>query len=200
MKLQHAAMAAAAVSPGQMRRGYRQAIWQGEANTQCSAGQERGYGALRLLTLAMLRLPELYLYAHLTHACEDELSEHGEDEPQRASVLVLVLGAVADNAAGALRLAHRALETHGCALHYEIAAWVTRALDRAREQLEHGAAADDDDGLADGIALDQARLAAVALTRATAATSGDPMQVADQIAHGLGHLLAVYLITREAGG
>ena len=182
-----------------MRRAYERAVWQGAANTQCSAEQERAYGALRLLTLATLRLPDVTLFAHLAHACELELAERDDGGPQRASVLVL--GEMADHATGALRLSHRALETHGRRLSYEIEAWVTCAVDRARDQLARARdAADVDDGLEIGVTLEQARLATVALTRATAATEGDPLLVADQIAHGLGHLLAVYLIAREAGG
>ena len=199
MNLQRAALAAAATSAGQMRRAYDRAVWQGAANTQCGVEQERAYGALRLLTLATLRLPDVTLFAHLAHAGELELAELDDGGPQSASVLVL--GEMAGHATGALRLSHRALETHGRQLSYEIEAWVTRAVDRARDQLARARdAADVDDGLEIGVTLEQARLATVALTRATAATEADPLLVADQIAHGLGHLLAVYLIAREAGG
>jgi hypothetical protein len=201
VNLQQAALAAAATSGEEMRRAYRRAVWQGAANTQCSAEQERAYGALRLLTLATLRLPDLVLYAHLAHACEEELRERGEDGPQRTSVLVLA--AVADRATGALRLTHRALQTHGRELGYAVGAWVECALDRTREQLDARsptATGGNGDELELGVTLEQAKLATVALTRATAATAGDPMLVADQIAHGLGHLFAVCLIAREAGG
>lgn len=46
------------------------------------------------------------------------------------------------------------------------------------------------------MALEKARSATVALTRATAATPGDLMLVPAQVADGLGHLLAIYLIAR----
>jgi hypothetical protein len=40
----------------------------------------------------------------------------------------------------------------------------------------------------------QARRAAIAITRATAATADDRMLVPEELANGLGHLLAIYLI------
>jgi hypothetical protein len=55
--------------------------------------------------------------------------------------------------------------------------------------------AEDDEPL---VALEEARSAAVALTRATAATAGDRMLVPEQVANGLGHLLAIYLIGKAA--
>ncbi len=47
------------------------------------------------------------------------------------------------------------------------------------------------------LALDQARLATIALTRATASTANDPMPVPGQIADALAHLLAIYLVAVE---
>jgi hypothetical protein len=47
------------------------------------------------------------------------------------------------------------------------------------------------------VMLDQARLATLALTRATASTANDPMLVPGQVADALAHLLAIYLIAVE---
>ena len=47
------------------------------------------------------------------------------------------------------------------------------------------------------MALEQARLATLALTRATASTANEPMLVPGQIADALGHLLVIYLIAVE---
>jgi hypothetical protein len=47
------------------------------------------------------------------------------------------------------------------------------------------------------VMLDQARLARLALTRATASTASDPMLVPGQIANALAHLLAICLIAVE---
>jgi hypothetical protein len=45
--------------------------------------------------------------------------------------------------------------------------------------------------------LEQARLATLALTRATASTANEPMLVPGQIADALGHLFVIYLIAVE---
>ena len=71
---------------------------------ECTAEEERTYSPLRLLTLATLHLPDLALYAYLL----DVIDEDAEVDRVR-DVLVEEMGATA---AGALRLAHRALETH----------------------------------------------------------------------------------------
>ena len=192
--MRRATIAAAAASPAQTRRAYSRAIAQGAANTHRTARKERAYGALRLLTLATLRLPDLALYAHLAHVCDDEVAERNVQESPGASLVVL--RAVSDISAGALRLAHRALESHGHELDYTVSAWVTQAIDHAGERLD---AAPAEHEFVVGVTLELARLATSALTRATAATAEDPMLVPDQIADALGLLLAVYLIASEAG-
>jgi hypothetical protein len=193
VKLQQAVLVAAAASATQMREAYRRAVLEGSANTQCTARQERDYGTLRLLTLATLRLPDLTLYAHWAHVCDDRCDQRARQ------ISLLVLRAVADLACGALRLAHRALESHCHELDYESAAWVTRAIDRASDQLHERPGREDFDAYEVGVTLGLARLAMISLTRAIAATVDDPMLVPDQLAHGLGHLFAVYLIARQAG-
>jgi hypothetical protein len=45
--------------------------------------------------------------------------------------------------------------------------------------------------------LDQARLATLALTRATASTANDPMLLPGEIADTLAHVLAIYVIAVE---
>ena len=70
-----------------------------------------------------------------------------------------------------------------------------RAVEGTRDQLSGSVA--DDESLP--VALEQARLATLALTRATASTASDPMLVPGQIADALGHLLVIYLIAVEVG-
>ncbi|HTP20994.1 MAG TPA: hypothetical protein VMJ65_15425, partial [Solirubrobacteraceae bacterium] len=78
---------------GELREAYAVAVSQGVESTWCAAAQERGYGTLRLLTLATLRLPDLFLYAHVTQAfCED---------PEVDRVPMVVVDAVRVIAAGA---------------------------------------------------------------------------------------------------
>ena len=164
---------------------YAVAVARGANNTGCTAEVERGYGTLRLLTLALVRLPDLALCAHLL-----DMVDEREDDP-------LVARATSDVAAGALRLANRALEIHGRDVGYQTDAWIDLALLQTSARLGCQATADDDDV---PVALDEARSATLALTRATAATAGDRMLVPEQLAQGLGHLMAIFAIARAAGG
>jgi hypothetical protein len=165
-----------------MRSMYVRAVAHGVANTQCSVEHERGYEALRLLTLATLRLPDLAVYGELLHSHDDEVS-----------AVCLVAQALIGASAGAMRLAHRALEVHALEVGYRTDAWVERALQGAGDELH----ARDEVEESLPLALDQARIATIALTRATASTANDPMLVPGQIADALAHLLAIYLVAVE---
>ena len=68
--MQRALKVAAATSELEMRRAYRRAVADGASNTG-TPDRERDYGALRLLTLATLRMPDLVLYAGLADVYED---------------------------------------------------------------------------------------------------------------------------------
>jgi hypothetical protein len=153
------------------------ALAHGGTNTACPADEERLFGTLRLTTLAMVRLPDLAMIAQVLHTGGDE-----DDFVPRVACGV---------AGSALRLAHRALETHGRDLGYEIAVWtddarLTAAVELAREH-------DDEPPLV----IEQLRLATLALTQATAAISEDRMLVPDLLALTLAHLLVVYLIAER---
>jgi hypothetical protein len=192
VNLQRAVLVAGAASDAQLRESYLRAVLEGAATTQCTVREERCCGTVRLLALAALRLPDLTLYAHWAQVCDDSCD---------ARARRVVLRAVADLACGALRLVHRALERHCHDLDEgSAAAWVTRAIDHARERLHEHPGHRDFDTHEVGVALGLARLAMLSLTRAIAATIDDQRLVCEQLAEGLGHLFAVYLIARQAGG
>ena len=177
------AMAAVAALDVRRRRAmYGRAVAFGIANTQYSSERERQFGALRLLTLATVRLPDVALYGELLHS-------HAAERCACSLVAQTLIGA----SSGALRLAHRALEMHALEVGYQAEAWVERAVDGAGDELSGSLA--DEEGLP--VALEQARLATLALTRATASTANEPMLVPGQIADALGHLLVIYLIAVE---
>ena len=72
MSVNRAVAIAAAADQTELRSLYGQAVSHGAANTLCTPEEERAYGTLRLLTLATLRLPDLYLYAHLLEALDED--------------------------------------------------------------------------------------------------------------------------------
>src|SRR5206468_8701061 len=89
-------------------------------NTACRPEEERLYGTLRLMMLAILRLPDLAMIAQLMHM---------DDEDR------VVLRVACDVAGGALRLVHRALETHGRDVGYDIGGWIDDALSTVAVEL-----------------------------------------------------------------
>ena len=95
---------AAAADEARLRRAYAAGVAHGAAITRCTAEEERTYSPLRLLTLAALHLPDLALYAYLL-----DLMDEDDELDQVRAMLAREVGATA---AGALRLAHRVLETH----------------------------------------------------------------------------------------
>jgi hypothetical protein len=185
MNMNRAVATAAAADEPQLRRAYSAALAHGSRSTQCSAAEERAYGTLRLLTLATLRLPDLFLYAHVLQVFDED--------PDVERVPPVIVAAVRTIASGALRLGHRALETHARNVGYETGTWVDRALEQAGAWLYCQVDVEVP------VLLDQARRAAIAITRATAATADDRMLVPEEIANGLGHLLAIYLIATTIG-
>jgi hypothetical protein len=185
MSVNRAVAIAAATDETELRSSYERAVSHGAANTLCTPKEESAHGTLQLLTLATLRLPDLYLYAHLLEALDEE--------PTVEPVPQLVTSRLGEIAAGALRLAHRALETHADELGYQPGAWVERALERAHMQLS------GDLERGEQSLVDEARQCAIALTRAIAATAADAMLVSGELADGLARLLALYLIATTLG-
>ncbi len=139
-------VAAAALDARRRQMMYGRAVAFGVANTQCSSERECQFGALRLLTLATLRLPDVALYGELLHCHAAE---------QRACCR-LVARTLIGASSGAMRLAHRALEMHALELGYRAHAWVQRAVDGAGDELS--ASTETEEHLP--VALEQARLAA----------------------------------------
>lgn len=155
------------------------AVARGVANTHCSIEQERRHGVLRLLTLATVRLPDLAVFGELLH------SQDGEGRSD-----CLVAQALSGASSGAVRLADRGLEMHSLDVGYRVDAWLERALDGACDELQHTVAAGGSPAT-----LDQARLATLAQTRATAWMANDPMLVPGQTPDALAHLLAIYVMS-----
>jgi len=180
MSVNRAVAIAAAADQTELRSSYERAVWHGAVNTLCTAEEERAYGTLRLLTLAMLRLPDIYLYAHLLEALDED--------PTVEPIPPLVTLRLGEIAAGALRLGHRALETHADDLGYRPGVWVERAVERARAQLC------SDLESRELSLVDEARRCAIALTRAIAATPSEGMLVPGELADALARLLPLYLI------
>ena len=178
MNIEEAIHETAHASDAQLRKSYEVALAHGATNTACRPDEERLYGTLRLITLAILRLPDLAMIAQLMHM---------DDEDR------VLMRVACDVAGGALRLAHRALETHGRDVGYEIGAWIDDTLATAAVELvrEHDQVP---------ILIHEVRQATLALTQAAAAVPEDRMLVPDRLAKSLRHLLVVCVIAERLDG
>ena len=185
MDINRALALAAAVGDVELRRMYVSAVACGGSNTGCTAEEERVCGLARLVTSALIRASDLVLSAHLLDMVDED-----EQDP-------LVARAASDVSAGALRLAHRALEIHSRDVGYETDVWIDRALLHAAAELDWRVTGEDD-GVP--VALDEARSATMAIARASEASASDRMLVPEQLADALGHLLAIYALAKAAGG
>ena len=139
------------------------------------------YGTLRLLTLATLRIPDLYLYTHLLEALDED--------PTIEPVPPLVTSQLGEIAAGTLRLAHRALETHATR-------WGMRpgrgSSGRWSVPARSCAVIPNSSSLTSAAMCD-------CLTRAIAATAREAMLVPGELADALARLLVLYLIATTVG-
>jgi hypothetical protein len=146
-----------------------------------------GYdGAHRAGVLVMLAA------AHAATAAT-ELARLDRAEDEALSELALV--AARDTASSALALAQLALDAHARAVAYDASAWVRHALERARATL----LASDPDAC-DPIPelVGQILCVVQAFAVAARAIADDGMRVADELATGLGRLLALLAITGAA--
>ena len=127
MSVNRAVAIAAATDETGLRSSYERAVSHGAANTLCTPEEESAHGTLRLLTLATLRLPDLYLYGYLLEAVdEDPWSSRCPGSPPRA------LGRSRPARCGSRTARWRPTPTSSATTR---ACWVERALEHARAQL-----------------------------------------------------------------
>ena len=123
--LQRAITAAALADADDLEYAYCSALAEGADDTRSSPERERGLGALRLLTLAACGCPTSPCRA----ACSTSANRATPD------AVDVALESACQTSAGALRLAHRALEAHGQTIGYAPLAWIAHARERARSTL-----------------------------------------------------------------
>jgi hypothetical protein len=186
--LQPAITIAAFADADEFEYAYWSALAEGADDTRSCPDHERQLGALRLLTLAGLRLPDLAL-----QTCVLDVRA-----PCAPDAVDVALESACHTSAGALRLAHRALEAHGQTVGYAPLAWIIHARERAHSTLAESQSALLEGG--PGPLYTHVRRIAVALARASAATADDDLCVAEESATALAHLLALYMIATAAIG
>jgi hypothetical protein len=141
-----------------------------------------------LLVLALVRMPDLFLYCHVLEACDLDPSER---LPAPAVARMRVLSGAA------LRLAYRALESHaltaGEGSEVETAIRLTDAYARAAAVLEDTAAS-----VEGSVLLAQAHYALWALGDAAAATGEpNPAVLSERLVDAIAGLLVLFIVATE---
>jgi hypothetical protein len=153
---------------------YMGAVLFGQRDTQSSAEAEIRQTPTRLVSLALNRVPRLGAYTYIIDA---------------GAATAELLAEVKATAAGALRLAHRALEVHGRAMDYSVAVWIERIFDGSELILREAREAEDASR-----AFDQVSDATLYLTRAVQGLENDRMAVPEYLATALSHLFVLFLL------
>ena len=185
MGVNRAVAIAAAIDETELRSSYERAVSHGAANTLCTPEEESEHGTLRLLTLATLRLPDLYLYGY----CWRRLTRTLRSSRCRRSS-PRALGRSRRARCGSRTARWRLTPTtsatsRACGLSGR---W--RTLARSYQAIL---------SVRSGPLVDQPRRCAIALTRAIAATAAEAMLVPGELADGLACLLALYLVATTLG-
>jgi hypothetical protein len=182
---------AAAAGADQFPGAYLAALAAGREDIGLSRASELQLGPLGLLVLALVRMPDLFVYCHLLEA--SDLDPPCERLPPVALVRVWIL------AGAALRLAYRALESHAQtagerSCEVETTIRLTDAYTQAAGLLEDSAAMPDGSPLL----LEQAHHALWALGDAAAATGErNPRVLCERLSDAIARLLVVFTVASE---
>jgi len=183
-----AAARAAAAGIKEMPAAHQAALSAGSNDVGMTRASELQLGELGLLVLALLRMPDLFLYCHLLEA--SDLDSSSERRPPLAVARVLILSGAA------LRLAHRALESHMAdqGSGFDTTVRLTDAFTHAARLLEDSAAMPDGSPLL----LSHAHHALWALADAAAATSEpNPTVITQRLVDAIAQLLVVFTVTSQ---
>jgi len=179
---------AAAPELEEMPGAYSAALSAGGEDVGLWRNKELEVGALGLLVLALMRLPDLSLYCYVVDACDLDASEC-LPAPVVARMRVLT--------GAALRLAYRALESHaltaGEVFEFEATIRLADAYERAAALLDDVAA------MVEGSVLPaQAQFALWALgDAATATAEPDPAVLSERLVEAIAALLALFMVATE---
>jgi hypothetical protein len=171
--------------------GYRRAIAEGADDTGTTAEEERLQSALGLMTRAAARAPDVFTHLGFVQV---DLGLHGAEASRRPDIAPFV-ARTARFTAAIMRLEHRALTVHARDTGYDVASWLERIPEHARELLSLAALPIEDQP--ELLPLTEARVAHVELTTAIAATESDRMDVPSRLSDSLAHWLCVWTLVDQ---
>lgn len=185
-ELTRAVARAAGCGAGEIPAAYLAALSAGGENVGLSRAEELRLGPLGLLVLALVRMPDLFLYGHVLEACDLD--------PSFERLPAVVVARVRVLAGAALRLAFRALESHTLGpgsegFEFETTVRLTDAYGQAAGLLEDSAAGEGP------VLLEQAHHALWALGDAAAATGEqNPNVLSEQLVDAIARLTVVFMV------
>lgn len=166
---------------------HRLAVCHGAIDTGCGSGAEREQTPLKLLTLVAWRLPDLALSTFVVQSLAGDVAD---------ARLAAVIEQLRRQAAGVVRLSHRALETHARNVGYGIDEWCARILESGSALLyvSHTAEAR---GEHCATPLAVVREATSSICHALAACENDRMAVPEHLSEASARLLLVFMLAGE---
>ncbi len=186
-ELSRAVARAAAAGLGEIPAAYLAALSAGGENVGLSRAEELRLGPLGLLVLALVRMPDLFLYGHVLEACDLD--------PSFERLPAVVVARVRVLAGAALRLAYRALESHTLGsgsegFEFETTVRLTEAYGQAAGLLEDSVARADGSML-----LEQAHHALWALGDATG--EQNPTVLSERLVDAITRLMVVFMVVSQ---
>ena len=187
-EVNRAATRAAAAGIKEMPAAHSAALAAGNDDVGLTRTSELQLGPLGLLVLALLRMPDLFLYCHVIEA--SDLDGSSERLPPVAVARVRILSGAA------LRLAYRALESHvgDGGSRFETTFRLTDAYTQAAGLLDDRTAMPEESPLL----LEHAHHALWALADAAAATGEpNPTVITQRLLDALARLLVVFTVASQ---
>lgn len=166
---------------------HRHAVCYGANYTRGRRETEQQASSLKLLTLAMCRLPDLALSTCVVQALG------GSERDERLEEIVAQLKL---EAAGAIRLCQRALEVHARNVGYDLQEWSMSIVETTSAVLHmsHNARAN---GEPCSTPLGELREATRAICQALAACENDRMAVPEHLSEAIGRLLLLFMLASK---
>jgi hypothetical protein len=170
---------------------HRYAVSYGANDTMALAETEAQASPMRLLSLAVQRLPEV---SFCTYAVQSHMAlGQGRGDPLLGEIITQMMVHVA----GTIRLCQRALEVHGRNVGYELGEWSKSILETtsALLHLVHQPATSPEEMRPTPIG--EVRLATRDISRAIAACESDRMAVPEHLSEAIGRLLVLFMLASE---
>jgi hypothetical protein len=170
---------------------HRYAVSFGLNDTMAPAETEARASPVRLLGLAVQRLPDV---SFCTYVVQSHMAfGKGRTDPLLGEIVVQMMV----QAAGTIRLCQRALEVHGPNVGYELGEWSSSILETTSALLHLVHLPATSRGEARPTPIGEVRRATCGISRAITACESDRMAVPEYLSEAIGRLLVLFMLACE---